>query len=242
MKSILLVTTFLSAIAGSALAADVAVREPVPEAAIAPAFTWTGGYVGLHTGYAWGDVDFTDVDTWNRSGQEFGRTSSGMIGGAQAGYNRQSGALVYGVEADLGYLGLDERFVQPDPRNDTFAGIESNFYAALSARLGFAADRTLFYAKGGLAYLNADLRVLDECSTGACGGGLLSARGDDFTGWTIGGGVEHAFSNRWTAKIEYTYFDFGTATAVGPNAFGTPFRYDADLRTHAGKLGLNYRF
>ena len=29
-------------------------------------------------------------------------------------------------------------------------------------------------------------------------------------GWTVGGGVEWAFSQNWSTKIEYDFYDFGT--------------------------------
>lgn len=232
VKSILLASTILFSAMGAASAADIVATAPA-------GFVWTGGYVGLHAGYARSDTDFTDVDGWNERGEVFGGNNDNFIGGVQAGYNFQSGAFVYGAEIELGYLGIDDRVAQPSSSEDSFASIDGGFYAALTARAGFAADRTLFFAKGGVAYLNADVNFDDNCNTGPCGGGLVNASGDDFTGWTLGAGIEHAFTDRWTAKIEYAYYDFGKATASSEDG---SWRFDNDLKTHAVKFGVNYRF
>ena len=68
--------------------------------------------------------------------------------------------------------------------------------------------------------------------------------GQSFTdvGWTVGGGIEYAFWNAWSAKIEYAYMDFGTETVtIVNNVFG-PSDSDIKQRLHAVKFGLNYRF
>ena len=58
--------------------------------------------------------------------------------------------------------------------------------------MGYAFDRTLIYITGGLAYggLNANPVTGDATSN---------------VGWTIGGGLEYAFTNNWTVKLEGLY-------------------------------------
>src|SRR6478609_12037709 len=53
------------------------------------AYSWAGPYLGGNLGYAWGSVDNNPTNP------------SGFSGGVQAGYNWQSGPLVFGVEGDL---------------------------------------------------------------------------------------------------------------------------------------------
>ena len=100
--------------AGSALAADLpTMKGPAPFAA-PPVFTWAGFYVGANIGYAWGSArTVTTLDlasSWGIEAVPFrdgwaslasgSRSATGVIGGLQAGYNWQSGSLVFGVELD----------------------------------------------------------------------------------------------------------------------------------------------
>jgi outer membrane immunogenic protein len=121
-------TLVIAAVAGSALftgivtagAADMAVKA-APMAAPAPAFDWTGFYVGVNAGGAWSP---NSSDPYNGlvwpafavlppqapiitifPGQfgtlaGTGGNSSGFIGGGQIGYNWQVKQFVLGVEAD----------------------------------------------------------------------------------------------------------------------------------------------
>jgi outer membrane immunogenic protein len=82
----------LTASAGMAFAADLPTYTPPPASQVynpAPAFSWTGPYLGLTGGYGWG-------------------TSSGFKGGGYAGYNFQINPnWVVGVEGDI--LGSTQR-------------------------------------------------------------------------------------------------------------------------------------
>ena len=74
------------------------------------------------------------------------------MGGLSAGYNWQYDHLVAGLEADLGYLGAEDR------QADAFAFTKAEYggYGTVTGRLGYADDRWLFYGKGGLAF--ADIK------------------------------------------------------------------------------------
>jgi opacity protein-like surface antigen len=59
-------------------------------------------------------------------------------------------------------------------------------------------------------------------------------------GWTVGGGLEWAFANHWSAKFEYPYIAFGSGPTV-------PISPSLNLTTghltdNIGRLGVNYRF
>ncbi len=67
-------------------------------AVLAPAFSWTGFYVGGHVGYGWASSRYNDFTA------AFGPASinaNGFLGGVQAGYNWQMNNFVFGVEADM---------------------------------------------------------------------------------------------------------------------------------------------
>ena len=215
--------------------------DPMVETPVYSAYNWSGAYVGLHLGYGWGDSDFTDRDGWNLTGQTFSFDPDGFLGGAQAGYNWQSGSLVFGGELEIGYLDLDGSGLQVDGQfNDTYGHVDGGLYAGLSARLGYAMDRTLFYAKAGGVYYDGEFSLSDAVTL--AGPGELSGSQTVGWGYQIGGGVEHAVTDNWTLKLEYAYFDFGSETVTGFEPSGTPWNYGADLSAHTVKIGVNYKF
>src|SRR6185312_15340499 len=98
-----------AALAGSlaspAAAADLPLFSPSPISY----YRWEGGYVGAHVGYAFGENDFglsgfPDTSFANVIPPVPAATSastSGFIGGFQAGYLHQIDALVFGFEGDF---------------------------------------------------------------------------------------------------------------------------------------------
>ena len=114
----------------------------------------------------------------------------------------------------------------------------SELYGDLTARFGYLMGRTLLYAKGGAAVLNADFKASysgGNClTTGDCSpvsGTKIGPSTFNFdhnnlmVGWTAGAGVEYALSSSWSLKAEYQHFDFGKMSysyngcyAIGPNS------------------------
>jgi opacity protein-like surface antigen len=149
------------------LAADMATREPPPPPA--PVFSWSGLYIGLNAGGAF-DNKVTEEPTGLFSGfaeaplLATSSNQSAFTGGGQVGYNWQFDNLVAGIEGDFNYVGFrDINFtvtglpgipfgsgVSPNVFNYTHPA--DRFFGTLRARLGYAADRALFYATGGLAF------------------------------------------------------------------------------------------
>lgn len=259
---------------GAASAADLSLKD-TPEYSYAPAAIWTGVYFGGHVGGAFGDTEVED--TFDYNGDPFARNnidSKGVISGVQLGYNVQRGNIVFGVEADLGYLSLsgDKTADLPHPEREKYDpndeisakySIDGGLYGDLTARVGYAADRTLFYVKGGAAFLNAEFNshyVGENCSTtrtnGSCGTPNQSKfdfdKSDTLWGWTIGVGVEYALNKNWTLKAEYQHFDFGSMSLgyEGEYTFNSKQNLksdlegnaDIDLTVDAVKVGVNYKF
>lgn len=237
--------------AAGARAADLPSRveapAPAPIAA-PPVFTWIGFYVGLNAGYGWGDEkvgffipgtgNFPNVGTLNRSG---------FVGGAQAGYNWQYGSVVLGIETDIQYSGMRDRLgpvTLPGGIVATATG-RTNWYGTLRPRIGYAFGNTLIFATGGLAYGNnrATLAAVD-----GAGNNFLIANNSTRVGWTLGGGIEHAFNNNWSVKLEYGYVHLGSKRASAPvlNAALVPTGQTATTtftnNFHTVRAGLNYRF
>ena len=196
---------------------------------------WSGLYVGVHGGGAWGSDKIVDKDNLN-GGAAYTLNDTGFIGGGQIGYNAQRGNLVFGLEGDLGYLSASKKKYDPNFVGGTYSGVDSGLYGDITGRLGYAFDRTLVYAKGGFAISEGKPYV--DNSAGSYKGGRAST--DVLTGWTIGAGVEHKLSPAWSVKAEYQYFDFGSQDAVLNTPAHGNFAYSNALTVNAVTAGLNY--
>lgn len=208
---------------------DDSLKDTSPPIASA-AYSWAGAYIGAHAGYAWSDVEVTDLDGFIEPGS-WSFDADDWLAGGQIGYNWQRDRLVFGVEGDLGYFGLDGHRTDPaDPESSLSASVDGGLYGTLTGRLGFASDRALLYAKGGAAFLNAELEI-DDPDT-------IASSDETLLGWTVGGGLEYALASNWTAKAEYLYFDFEELRATDPV---TGDSWDGDLDAHTVKIGINYK-
>lgn len=230
--SVAAISVFLAALmTGTAFAGSPSGKSPT--------YDWSGSYAGLHAGYGWGHGDAVDLgDDFFDEGfrQTHDVDTDGFIGGVQVGHNWQSGSFVYGLEADLGYLGVDgKRKIIPDV--DNYGSAEFGIYGDLTARFGYALDRALIYAKGGVAATHYDL-TYGDLDSGDLDPDSSASESGVLGGVTIGGGVEWAYNDKWTAKLEYQYFDFGKVTLTDINGD----QASVDLDAHTIMLGLNYRF
>jgi len=240
MKKFLLASVALVAFASAASAADLPRRQvaPAPYVPVVPAFTWTGFYVGLNAGYA-----FSNSDNVSNSGNAayaalgipaYKLSRDGFIGGAQAGYNYQINQFVVGLETDIQYTDLKKS------GSDIFgdrARVETNYLGTVRGRIGFVPmDRTLLYVTGGLAYGDTKL------STSVNGfPGLTGSKRDTNVGYALGGGVEYAFTQNITAKVEYLYYDLGD-TKLNVNDGVRAATYKADNNGSIVRAGINYKF
>jgi len=188
--------------ATSALAADLPSRKVAPVApVVAPAFTWTGFYVGADIGGAFGyskgklsdGADVVRVPTMN---------SSGVVGGIHAGYNYQMGMVVLGAGADIWYNNINSSKSILDGAGTMKS--ELGWQGTIRARGGVAIDRALLFVTAGVAIGSPETTVM-------IGNTVLSGS-DTRAAFTVGGGAEYAFTNNWIGKVEYRYTDYGTKT------------------------------
>lgn len=212
-----------------ASAADI--NETLP---VAAGYTWSGLYAGVHFGYAAGKSNLFIA------GAGIGGTDvnapldpDGFIGGIHIGFNQEmANRFVLGAEADIAYSNVDAMA--------TFAGagalLKSELQWSGSARLraGYAFDRTLPYITAGVAAAKYEISVINTS-------GSLLIHDETHLGWTVGAGVEHAFTDRWIARVEYRYSDFGKKDISVP-LFGPDTVANTDLKTHDVRVGLSYKF
>jgi outer membrane immunogenic protein len=221
-----------------AVAADIPMPVKARPYAVAPAFNWTGFYVGGHVGYGWARKEWTDP-----LGPPFdagAHTATGWLGGVQAGYNYQIGSVVLGIEGTYSWAKLKGSHINPleVPPVDVLE-TKVHSIATAAGRIGYAFDRALIYAKGGAAWIKDSYAIID---LGIIEGIAQETR----TGWLAGAGVEYAFWQNWSARLEYNYMDFGTRRVnfIDPGApAGTPTTpFDIRQRVQTLTLGVNYRF
>lgn len=203
---------------------------------------WTGFYGGAYAGYGTAHSTFTDIDGYNLKNEVFGFNPGGGLAGLTLGYNAQRESVVFGVEGEVGYLGPSGTVAQPDSPSDSFASLNGGLYGTLAARLGLSMDKALIYAKGGVALTGGQSTFEDACVIGPCGLATLETASGARFGYTIGLGVEYAFTEQWSAKLEYGYLNFGKGTMSGTASNGNDFSYGYDLSAHTVKVGLNYKF
>jgi len=105
---------------------------------------------------------------------------------------------------------------------------------SLRLRLGYACDRFLPYITGGLALANVRTRFEDT-------GGREDKKSEVLPGFTIGTGLEYAFTDRWSARIEYRYSYFDRITTVTAHTdFG--FEEHERISDHTARVAVSYRF
>jgi len=210
----------LAAFASAAAAADLARRYPPPRPAAAiyaPVYNWTGFYIGVNGGGAFGHSNWDNVGGFNLTG--------GLVGGT-IGFNWQPGPLVLGIESDLDWSGISGSTTNLCPLGCKTA---NSWLGTVRGRVGYAFDRIMPYVTGGLAFGNIKASTpgfpgIDNASTG----------------WTVGAGLEVAIGGGWTAKAEYLFVDLGSANC-GFNC-GALVNDNASFRTSIVRGGLNYRF
>lgn len=258
------------ALCGPAAAADLGGGLKDEAGYLPPVFSWSGFYAGINGGWAWTNTDASasvapfppnNINDNARAialGALNGNLDGdGFAGGVTIGANSQTGNLVFGVEGDFNYLDLSEdrnsgivsAGVSTGVGNDR---LEADWLATLRLRWGLASGSTLYYVTGGAAFTDATVtRTMDWSFSDGCpavGGGLQrchSGSADFNVGWTVGGGIEHAFDNHWTIKGEYLYADFGSEDFNSSNAGTVPnqtMNHSFDMNMHIARLGLNYKF
>lgn len=216
MKRLLIATTALTALAASsALAADIPARMPVKAPVIAPMFNWTGFYLGVNVGGAWTNTDI-------------GSNSTGFIGGGQIGYNWQAigSPWVLGIEADFQGSTQSKGGVFVTALGPVTASVDLPWFATVRGRLGYSWDRVMIYATGGFAAQEVELN--------AGFGPIIGTNSSTKTGWTVGGGIEWAFWDRWSTKFEYLYINTSGVSVLGLSS--------GRIENNIARAGVNYRF
>lgn len=214
----------VSVAAGGSLAhaADLPMMA-APIASVPQQSSWTGPYIGADLGYMFGSTAFTDAGVVI----ETGAATDGFIGGIYGGYNWQiDDSWVAGIEGDVSLASVHGNggvVVPPSTPNS----YDLNWAANIRGRIGFLImPDTLLYGAGGVAF--TDLRFTEGSSLDA---GVVR------TGWTIGAGIEHAFTDQIFGRVEYLYADYGNVTYGPPKD-----AYIVGFKASTVRAGLSLKF
>jgi outer membrane immunogenic protein len=228
---------------GSAVAADLPTKAPYYKAN-RPYFGWTGCYIGVQGGGAWGHAQ-TKVATTGEPFQPRFDIDGGIFGG-EWGCNYQfAGNWVFGYEGDFSWT--DKKGTALDGHTAGNSAIpitiKETWISTQRARLGVAWDRTLFYVTGGVAFARVEWSGLLQPP--AFGSTFVARDAHTFTGGVVGGGIEHRLWNNLSIKAEYLFVDFGHKT-ICPTTCATPFgpfaARNGFVTDHIVRAGLNWQF
>jgi outer membrane immunogenic protein len=161
-------------------------------------------------------------------------------------------------------------------------GRDSDWFATARVRVGYAFDRVLVYATGGFAFTDdgngrgfiggitnggqlpaafyvTPAAAIQGSTVTASGAGFFGRRSNDDFGWVLGAGVEYAWTNNLTVKLEglWVNFDNGnnngffggnivgvsnTGAPIRGNNFGLFGRNNNDDDFFIARVGINYKF
>ena len=232
MNRIVIASAALALTAGPALSADLPTRKgpPPAPAPIAAPFSWTGFYLGDDIGGAWGTAE----ETFSNGAPTGDSNPSGVIGGGYVGYNQQFGQFVAGVEGDIAASSVAGSFANATG-GTSVGGASFDWEGAVRARAGMAFDRALLYVAGGVAFADFSYKGGPYPPPACCG------FSDSRAGYTIGGGVEYAFTDNLIARVEYRYNDFGAAQGGLSPIFPTVI-VKVDNGYNEVRAGLEWKF
>ncbi len=216
--------------AGPTMAADLRPAPVYTKAPMmAPAFSWTGCYIGGNAGGLWGTKNW-NLDTTGAA--ESTTDLTGGVAGGQIGCNYQVSTWVFGIQGDYDWSNASGSATDAvfAPAVDQ-ASIKA--LASVTGRAGYAWDRFLGYVKGGGAWVNDSYSVSSPLGT--------NTASETRSGWTLGVGGEYAFTDWLTGFVEYDYYNFGTKSNSFTGSFPAVL-IDVKETESVAKAGLNFKF
>jgi outer membrane immunogenic protein len=198
-------------------------------------FTWTGFFIGAHLGGAHTEVQATETLLADPEPliQTYAQNGASVVGGVQAGWQKQWEKFVVGVEVGYSALSFDSTTASPILEGVT-RSVEVRDLLTVMGRLGYADGRWLAYTKAGWASAQVDITLRDTVASD------VASAGERASGWTAGVGIDYALTHNLFLGVEYNYLYVRADVAPLPIAetrFG-----DADVDMQTLVLRLNYRF
>jgi outer membrane immunogenic protein len=239
MKNLVIGVVGLAAVAGAASAADLPARTYTksPPAYVAAVYDWSGFYIGVNGG--WGGANNSwGLQTSGGSIPEGGTNANGGTVGGQIGYRWQSGAAVFGVEAQGNWANLTGTNTSLALQN---AGLDNHSnldaFGFFTGQIGYAWNNVLLYAKGGAAVTDTKY---SDLITGTSA--VVATSGDTRWGGVVGAGLEYGFAPNWSAAVEYDHLFMGNNTDNLGGATGLLATDSISQNVDLVTVRLNYKF
>jgi len=261
-------------------------KEMTAAVAPEPSFTgfYLGGNAGANWNeFDFTEYDFTVDQTRQAVGpitftgrQNNGRDEMEFIGGGQIGYNFQFRHFVFGIEGDFqgaGDVDRQDNFAGevietntittvPLRRFTSFTDVKSfgradtNWFASLRPRFGYAFGPVMLYVTGGVAFNDTDMSLDTRATTnefltvgatttfvGSSFDRSKASESQTMVGWTAGGGMEWMIRPWLTAGVEYRHTEFdGENFAFGGNGGITSRNLDVGLVNDQVAVKVNVLF
>jgi outer membrane immunogenic protein len=246
MKKLLLAIVGVAGVTGSALAADIAARPVYKAPPPAPAYSWSGCYIGAGGGGGMWTSEETPYTAGVVAGPDVSNGGRGWFGTVQAGCDYQfSPTWVIGAFGDYDFGSLK------GDSNATFGtfgytGEEKQRWSwAAGARLGWLPfDQLLTYVSAG--YTQAHYRRTDYSLFGAATPTFFTDA-HTYDGWFVGTGYEYRLG--WlpglTWKTEYRFADYGSDNLTAfsyVSGLPTTSSIDKEKFVHTVRSELVWRF
>jgi len=245
----------LTGLAIPASAADLGAR-PITKAPPAPVpvvYNWTSCYLGVNGGGKWADFRQDAFVVTGINGFPFDTVvgndnETGGVFGGQVGCQWQfGGGWVLGIEGDFDGTSLKRTFVagpnafNPFAPGDTIE-LKNDWQASVRGRLGYAWDRWMIYATGGVAFAN--LKATVGLVATPVNPAVFFSTDQTKTGWTVGGGFAYAITDNLDLGVEYRFsqFDFSNDLGSVTGIFPAGFTINPRLDTQEVTARLNWHF
>src|SRR5664280_443987 len=201
-----------------ASAADMPTKAPAYKAVEPIAYNWTGLYVGGHAGYGWGSNQSTATSATTSFPVGFVFDRANMTGGLGGGQ------LGFNYQVANWVFGIEGDYSWADIKGDeSSVSPLITTHTISNSKLTWLATAT---GRVGYAWNN----WLPYVKGGAA--------------WTHNDANTSTIN--WSARLEYDFLDFGTAsvgrTFTSGSLIGTTATRDNELHVHVIKAALNYRF
>jgi outer membrane immunogenic protein len=215
----------------------------VDPAHAAPAYNWSGCYLGLEGGVNWGNSQFYyEYNAFPKAvglAETNGVKPSGGLFGGTVGCSYQLSNWVLGIENDISWTNEMGTAKGTPPFNPFFTyQTKETWLDTLRGRLGFAWDHWFVYGTGGAAFANEGTLICGPVP--GCG-----SQSKSVIGWTAGAGVEYAFWGAWSLKLEFLHVDFGRRSIPNLPASNPGFSlvpHDVTMIDYIVRGGVNYKF
>jgi outer membrane immunogenic protein len=232
MKKLFFGSIALALLAGPAVAADMPVKAAPP-----PVYSWTGLYLGINGGYAWGQTSTTllpfntpgspaffngaNLAGVSAAGSNTFNNNSAIFGG-QIGYMIQGGPAVMGIELGVdsmrlkGAISNTQLYTVAIPNNGFTIneGVSSNWLVTFLVRAGYDLGGFVPYVTGGVAFtdLTYNFNYIDATFAPGC---PCAASFTQVIGTAaVGAGIEVLLAQHWSLRAEYLYMNFSGLSAT----------------------------